>query len=80
MLAPLANRRKELPALARGLDLLTRSGAGVLASHIEAHWKARGFYGIVATRYETDIPEVYGVRSNISVLGWPPRFAAEVVT
>lgn len=63
-------KKKPLPVA----DLLTSSGAGVLAKAIETHWRERGFAGIVAERYLIDgSRENYGVRSNIGPDGYPPR-------
>lgn len=55
-------------------DYYTRYGAGILVSTIEAYWKARGFAGIRAERFA--IPgtvELFGVKSNIGLMGLPPR-------
>lgn len=65
----------DLPALPRGMDLLEKHKAGLLATFIEAYWKARGFRGIKAERFPVDplLPDgAWGVRSNC-VNGYPPR-------
>jgi len=60
----------------RADDLLTQSGAGILAKAIETYWRGRGFNGIVAERYRLDgFFSAYGVRSNIGPDGFPPRTA-----
>jgi hypothetical protein len=62
----------ELPTLPKGVDFLTSFGAGVLCSHIESYWRARGFAGIVCERYEVKNADgMWGVRSNL-VNGKPP--------
>lgn len=61
-----------LPELPRGLDLFSSYGAGRLAQHIEAHWRARGYHGIRAERYSLGVGDACGVRSNL-VNGYPPR-------
>lgn len=66
-------RPSELPELPRGLDLFSSYGAGRLAKHIEDYWRARGYAGIVAERYEIGVGEAWGVRSNIGPNGYPPR-------
>ena len=62
--------KSELPKLA---DYNDKHGAGVLAAHIEAFWKSKGYHGIVAKRYEVPYsPGHYGVWSNM-INGLPPR-------
>lgn len=75
---PFARPTAPPPSLPRGLDLFSSFGAGVLARFIEAHWKARGFAGIKAKRYELHgMSQVFGVSSNIGPNGYPPRSARE---
>lgn len=51
-------------------DFLTRHGADLIATHLVAYWRARGFQGLRATPYEVT-PGTWGVRSNM-VGGIPP--------
>ena len=52
-------------------DYLLSYGAGVLAATVQAYWHKQGATHVRAERYETDIPGVFGVRSNL-VCGLPP--------
>lgn len=64
--------KTETPLLPSGVDWLTNYGAGILARHIVAYWKARGYSNVLAERYEVEgIPDNFGVRSNL-VAGFPP--------
>lgn len=71
-----SNRPATLPELPRGLDLFSSYGAGRLAKHIEDYWRARGFAGVRAERFEVGVGEAWGVRSNL-VNGYPPRSAMQ---
>lgn len=71
------SHRAAPPAFPPGVDFLTSHGAGILAAHIVAHWKAKGFAGITAHRYEVDgFPDVFAVTSNIGPEGFPPVMAS----
>lgn len=49
-----------------GFDTLTRSGADYLVTMIQNYWHDRGFSHVRAERYELpEMPEIYGVRSNL---------------
>lgn len=57
--------------LAPRIDASSRYGACVLAAHIVAVWRARGFRHVTAERYQVT-ETAWGVRSNL-VNGLPSR-------
>lgn len=70
-------------------DCCSKEGALALCEKIEAHWKARGYFGIKTRLEEFKIPwqsrhkseDVlgYAVRTNIGANGFPPKEAEQSV-
>lgn len=52
-------------------DFYSRSGALMLAEHITAYWRAKGFKSVLAEAYAMRGYGVWGVRSNL--VGGMPR-------
>lgn len=68
---PTKTRRTSKPTPIDCDDLLSRTGAGLLADVINAYWLARGYKTVKAERYEMAGCKAWGVRSNL-VAGLPP--------